>query len=64
VNQATEVTVNKDTQTPGGTSQFSLNAGAIKRYYITAEHRSAFVGQLAEMVQRNKSGLCHTGLQQ
>ena len=31
VDQITEVTVNKDTQTPGGTSRFSLKAGAIKR---------------------------------
>ena len=46
VDQATEVTVNKDTQTPGGTARFSLKAGAIKRDYITSEYRSAFLGQL------------------
>ena len=55
--------VNKDTQTPGGTSRFSLNAGAIKHYYITAEQRSAFLGQLRDMVQGNKSELCHVELQ-
>ena len=44
VDQTTEITVNKDTQTPGGTARFSLKAGAIKRYYITAEHRTAFLG--------------------
>ena len=55
VDQTTEVTVNKDTQTPGGTSRFSLKGGAIKRYYITAEYRSAFPGQLGDMVQGNKS---------
>lgn len=64
VDQTTEVTVNKDTQTPGGTSRFSLNAGAIKRYYITAEHRSAFLGQLREMVQGNKSEHSHAEIQQ
>ena len=63
VDQTTEVTVNKDTQTPGGTSRFSLKAGAIKRYYVTAEYRSAFLGQLRDMVQGNKSKLCHTELQ-
>ncbi|KAJ8346686.1 hypothetical protein SKAU_G00280870 [Synaphobranchus kaupii] len=63
VDQATEVTVNKDTQTPGGTTRFSLNAGAVKHYYITAEHRSAFLGQLREMVQGNKSEVCHAELQ-
>ena len=33
-----------DTQTPGGTSRFSLKLGAVQRYYITAEHCSAFRG--------------------
>ena len=46
VDQTTEVTVNNDTQTPRGTSWFSHKAGAIKRYYITAEHRIGFLGQL------------------
>lgn len=64
VDQTTEVTVNKDTQTPGGTSGFSLKAGAIKRYYMTAEHRSAFLGQLRDMIQGNLSQLQHTELQQ
>ena len=63
VDQTTEVTVNKDTQTPGGTARFSLKAGAIKRYYITAEHRSAFLGQIRGMVQGKKSGLHHAELQ-
>ena len=45
INQAIEVTVNKDTQMPGGTSRFNLKAGAVKRYYITAEHGSAFLGE-------------------
>ncbi|KAL1022659.1 hypothetical protein UPYG_G00030610 [Umbra pygmaea] len=63
VDQAIEVTVNKDTQTPGGTSRFSLKAGAVRRYYLTAEHRSAFLGQLREMLQGNKSQLSHSELQ-
>ena len=62
VDQTTEVTVNKDTQTPGCTARFSLNAGAIKRYYIIAEHRSAFLGQIRGMVQGKKSGLLHADL--
>lgn len=64
VEQTTEVTIYKDTQTPGGTSRFSLSAGAIKRYYLTAEHRSAFLGQLRHMVQDNKSALFHAELRQ
>ena len=52
VDQTTEVTVNKDTQTPGGTARFSLKAGAIKRYYITFEHRSAFLGQMGQSFRK------------
>jgi len=64
VDQTTEVTVNKDTQTPGGTARFSLKAGAIKRHYITAEYRSAFLGHLRDMVHGNQSELKHADLHQ
>ncbi len=64
VDQTTEVTVNKDTQTPGGTARFSLKAGAIRRYYITEEYRSAFLGHLRDMVHGNQSELNHADLQQ
>ena len=40
IDQTIEMTVNKDTQTQGGTSRFSLKPGAVKRYYITAEYKS------------------------
>ena len=63
MDQTTEITVNKDTQTPGGTTQFSLKAGAIKRYYITAEHRSAFLSQIRGIVQGKKSEFQHAELQ-
>ena len=63
VDQATEVTVNKDTQTPGGTARFSLKAGFIQRYYITSDYRSAFLGQIRDMVQGNRSNVCRTEIQ-
>ena len=46
VDQTIEETVNKDTQTAGGTKGFSLKAGTINRYYLTAEYRSAFLRYL------------------
>ena len=55
VDQATKVTVNKDTQTPGGTTGFSLKPGAVQRFYMTAEHRSAFLAQLRNIVDGKKS---------
>ena len=39
VDQTTEVTVNKDTQTVGGTTKFSQKRGAVKRFYLTAKYR-------------------------
>ena len=36
VDQTIEETVNKDTQTPGGTKGFSLKPAALSRYYLTA----------------------------
>ena len=64
VDQTTEATVNKDTQTPGGTVRFSLKPGAIKRYYLTAEYRSAFLGQLRNIVQEKGSKHQHPELQE
>ena len=48
--QTIEETINKDTQTAGGTKGFSLKSGAVKKYYLNAEHRSLFLRQLREMV--------------
>lgn len=63
VDQTTEVTVNKDTQNPGGTTHFSLKAATVQRHYLTAEYRSAFLGQLRNMVQASNSETQHTELQ-
>jgi hypothetical protein len=53
VDQTVEETVNKDTQTPGGTKGFSLNPGAVSRHYLTAEYRSSFLSLL-----RDSLGTC------
>ena len=39
---------------PGGTTRFGLKSGAVKRYYMTAEHRSAFLHQLRDTVQSSR----------
>ena len=49
VDQTIEETVNKDTQTPGGTKGFSLKPGAVSRYYLTAEYRSSFLHMLRDV---------------
>ena len=63
VDQTTEVTVNRDTQTVGGTTKFSLKPGAVSKYYFTAEHRSAFLTKLRNMDQHNRRGTDHPDLQ-
>ena len=37
VDQAIEKTANNDKQTAGGTNCFSLNPGAVSKYYLTTE---------------------------
>ena len=55
VDQTTEKTVNKDTQTPGGTKGFSLKPGAVTRYYLTSEYRSSYLRQLRDVIGRDSS---------
>lgn len=62
VDQTIEETVNKDTQTAGGTKGFSLKAGTVSRYYITAEYRSAFLRYLRQMLSLDDSGISHSDL--
>ena len=63
VDQTIEETANKDTQTPGGTKGFSLNPGAVSRYYLTAEYRSICLRNLREMVHEKPPGVSHADLE-
>lgn len=63
VDQAIKETTNRDTQAQGGTKGFSLNAGAVMRYYVTAEYRSTCLRNLREMTSTKASGLSHADLQ-
>ena len=63
VDQACEETVNKDTETAGGTKGLSLKAGAMSKYYLVAEYRSIFLRLVKDMLDLNKSNFHHTDLQ-
>lgn len=63
VDQTIEETVNKDTQTSGGTKGFSLKPAAVYKYYLTSEYCSAFLRQLREMVGQGDSQFNHPDLQ-
>ena len=63
VDQTTEETVNKDTQTAGGTRGFSLKSGAVSHYYLTAEHRAGALRQLRQEISVHGSVITkHTDL--
>ncbi|KAJ8404780.1 hypothetical protein AAFF_G00331670 [Aldrovandia affinis] len=63
VDQTIEETVNRDTQTAGGTKGFSLKRAAVERYYLTSEYRSNYLKQLRRMVGRGMSHFSHPDLQ-
>ena len=50
--QTIEETLNKDTQTPGGTEGFSLEPATLTKYYINAEYRSTCVRQLRSIIEQ------------
>ena len=62
VDQTTEETVNRDTQTAGGTSGFSLKPGAVLRYYLTSEYRAEALKQLRQLTSCSSSRLGHADL--
>ena len=51
VDQTMDVTFNKDTETTGIVTRFTLKTGAVNRFYLTAEYRCAFLDQLRSLVQ-------------
>ena len=63
IDQTLEETVNKDTQTSGGTKGFSLNKGAVARYYLTAEYRTEALRQLRELLSLQSDNKGHADLQ-
>ena len=63
VDQAMEETVMKDTQTAGGTKGFSLKSGTAQKYYINAEYRSLFLGNLRSMTRSYINAFHHGDVQ-
>ena len=62
--QTCEETVNRDTQTSGGTKGFSLKPGAVSKYYLIAEYRSIFMRRFKEMLHLGTPATVqHTDLQ-
>ena len=63
VDQTIEETVNKETQTPGGTKGSILKPATLRRYYLTAEHRSTCLRQLRDLTDIKPPGVSHHDLE-
>ena len=57
-----EMTINKDTKTPGGTTGFSTNDNAVKRWEITAAYRAGIRKCLLEHLSFKKQKYLHNDL--
>ena len=63
VDQCVETTINRDTQTQGGTKGFSLKPSALNRYNLIAEYRSAYLRIFRETLDLHEVELKHHDLQ-
>ena len=59
-----EMTINKDTKTPGGTTGFSINPNAIVRWNVNASYRAELRKKLHEFVTYSQQKHCHKDLKQ
>ena len=57
-----EMTINKDTKTPGDTNGFSTKTGAVKRWEITASYRANIRKCLHQHLCYNKQRYSHSDL--
>lgn len=64
IDQTLEETVNRDTQTAGGTKGFSLNPSAVSRFYLTAEYKSTYLSILKHSLGLQQSSGSHKDLGQ
>ena len=56
------MTLNKDTKTPGGTTGFSTNIGAVKRWEINASYRAALRTAFHQHLNYNSQSYQHKDL--
>ena len=63
VHQTIEETVNKGTQTLGGTEGFNSKPGAASKYNLTAEYSTMYLRELRDVIGLGSSKLAHPDLQ-
>ena len=57
--QAIEETANREIKTPGGTKGFSVRTSVVARYCLTPEYIRAYINELWNMIDDNKSSFDH-----
>ena len=62
VDRTIEMTINKVTQTAGGTTKFGKKSGTLSRFYLTAEYRSCFLVNLRDITNTSRSFLNNSDL--
>ena len=62
MDQAIEETANRETKAPGGTKGFSARTSVVARYYLTPKYIRAYVSDMRNMIDDNKSSVDHPDL--
>ena len=62
MDQTIEETINKETQTPGGTRGFSTKKGAVAKYYLSADYRASCIRYLRQMAYVETNSMKHPDL--
>ena len=62
MNQAIEETTNREIKAPRGTKGFSSQTSVVARYYLTPKYVRAYISELRNMVDDNKSSFDHPDL--
>ena len=62
MDQAIEDTANREIKAPRGTKRFSALTSVVARYYLTPKYIRAYISELRNMIDDNKSSFDHTDL--
>ena len=62
MDQATEKTADREIKPPGGTKGLSAWTSVVARYYLTPGHIRAYISELRNMIDDNKSSFNHPDL--
>ena len=62
MDQAIEETADREIKAPGGTKGFNARTSVVARYYLIPKHVCAYISELQNMTDDNKSSFDHPDL--